>query len=108
MVAHYGLSSHFVEAYRRFDRDSDFALKNHGGSIWARDFVSLMQEFGNDRVLMEGIRAILTVPVLEAGCVIGSIHVASRTHSAIPPQTVSAVEQYAARFVSAVRLLRPE
>jgi len=107
LVSHFGLSSSFVEANNRNGLYPACVEHVRNGRTWGRNFLDLMREYGNDHVLMEGIRSILAVPVQKDGRVIGSLQVASRTQSMFAPQTVDAVEAVAARLEPVVQLLRP-
>jgi GAF domain-containing protein len=98
LVAQRGLSTTFVHENKHLGADSADAVKVREGCLWMSDYESLIKENSNDHMLMEGMRAILVVPVIRDNRILGSLHVASRAEFVLTPQTVAAVKAFASRL----------
>ncbi len=95
LASHQGVSPACVKEMASFESDSPVlrAVRDKGRHVV--DFIALMKEADNQALLLEGIRSLAVVPVSHDGRMVALLKVASRTHSVLPEETLSLVENMA-------------
>ncbi len=106
MAAHTGLSPAFVAGVARYAAGSAEARLVAGGlpSYVLRDDLPGTSEL----IRAEGLRALAILPLCYEGEVLGTLNLASHTHSDIPTQTRVVVEAIAAQASGAIARIRAE
>ena len=105
LIVHQGLSKEFVQAVSHYDKNSDNSLyvkKGKPAYISHKDLeVSLTPEEQR-----EGIRAFMTLPLLDEGKVVGCMNLASHSVEDIPLPVRIAVEAVVAQIGGAIGRLK--
>ena len=101
MVAHRGISAAYAEAFATYDENSPYGkYVLNGRSVWLGQ-ETVQRECGT-ATAMEGLRAVIVVPVMFEKSVIASLHVSSHTAAEFPATVMNAVEALATMIGSAI------
>jgi PAS domain S-box-containing protein len=97
LVAHHGWSAEFVSAVSCMPAASPAAQFIRRGSI-CRDASADLWASRQDSLIQEGLRAVLWLPLIHQGKILGALLLASRSLDELPRLTCLAVETAAARL----------